>query len=142
MYWTDSGYKPAIWTAKMDGTNPKIVVSSRIEWPTGLALDLPSKRIFWADTKQHSINSVKMDGSQRAVIFPREKNANIEFPFSIDIFEDDIFGITLRSKILFKVNKFGKGNIHIIARNLPVFNHGNFRILQEQKQFLPSGIYI
>jgi len=141
MYWTDSGYKPAIWTAKMDGTNPKIVVSSRIEWPTGLALDLPSKRIFWADTKQHSINSVKMDGSQRAVIFPREKNANIEFPFSIDIFEDDIFGITLRSKILFKVNKFGKGNIHIIARNLPVFNHGNVRILQEQKQFLPSGFY-
>ena len=141
MYWTDSGQLPAIWTAKMDGTNPQIFLSDRLEWPTGLALDLPAKRIFWADTKQRSINSVNMDGSQRAIIFPRVKNPIVDFPFSIDVFEDYVYGVTWRSKVLFKINKFGVGDIQIIASNLPLVDGRVLRILQEQKQLIPEGNY-
>ena len=141
MYWTDSGQLPAIWTAKMDGTNPQIFVSDRLEWPTGLALDLPAKRIFWADTKQRSINSVNMDGSQRAVVFPGVKNPVVDFPFSIDVFEDYVYGVTWRSKILFKMNKFGIGDVQVIASNLPLVDGRVLRILQEQKQVIPEGTY-
>ena len=140
MYWTDSGRIPAIWAAKMDGTKPTIFLSERLERPTGLALDLPAKRIFWADTKQRSINSINMDGSQRAIIYPRVKNPKVDYPFSIDVFEDYIYGVTWRSRILFRMNKFGHGDIEILAKHLPVVDGGSLRILQDKKQFIPQGL--
>ena len=130
---------PAIWTAKMDGTNPKVFLTDRLEWPTGLALDFPAKRIFWADTKQRSINSINLDGSQRAMIFSRVTSSLVDFPFSIDVFEDYIYGVTWRSKVLFKMNKFGKGKVEIIANNLHLFDGRALRVLQDQKQIIPKG---
>lgn len=35
--------------------------------------------------------------------------ADLLHPFSIDIFEDNIYGVTYSKNVLFRVNKFGKG---------------------------------
>ncbi|XP_065051806.1 prolow-density lipoprotein receptor-related protein 1-like isoform X1 [Rhopilema esculentum] len=139
MYWTDLGKQPAIWTAKMDGSSPKIFLSQRVEWPTGLALDLPAKRLYWADTKQRTISAINIDGSGRTVVFSRQNSSLIDHPFTIDVFEDYIYGITWKSKILYKMNKFGKGGVQIIQRLLHTSDTGNFRIVQGQKQLLPAG---
>ena len=124
----------------MDGSSPKIFLSKRVEWPTGLALDLPAKRLYWADTKQRTISAINIDGSGRTVVFSRQNSSLIDQPFTIDVFEDFIYGITWKSKILYKMNKFGKGGVQIIQRLLHTSDMGNFRIVQGQKQFLPAGI--
>ena len=139
MYWTDSGRLPAIWTAKIDGNSPKIFVSDQIEWPTGLAVDLPAKRLYWADTKQRTINAINFDGTQRSLVLGRNSDPQVDYPYLIAIFEDSLYGITWKSKILFKINKFGKGGVTVIERGLRIADTATFRIMQQQLQVLPPG---
>lgn len=124
----------------MDGSSAKIFLSDRLEWPTGLSLDLPAKRVYWADTKQRSINSISMDGSQRTMILSRFTSPIVDYPFSIDVFEDYLYGVTWRSNILFKMNKFGKGIVELIASDLKILDGRGLRVLQDQKHIIPKGM--
>uniref|UniRef100_A0A8C8VKS9 EGF-like domain-containing protein n=1 Tax=Pelusios castaneus TaxID=367368 RepID=A0A8C8VKS9_9SAUR len=66
MYWSEIGDKPQIEQAGMDGSNRKILIEQGLGWPTGIALDLLSWKIFWSDDKLHSIGSANLDGTVAA----------------------------------------------------------------------------
>ena len=51
MYWTAWGTAPYIKHAKIDGSNPKIIVQADLGWPNALAIDTAGNRIFWADAQ-------------------------------------------------------------------------------------------
>ncbi|KAI7794159.1 putative prolow-density lipoprotein receptor-related protein 1 [Triplophysa rosa] len=108
MYWTDWGNHPKIETASMDGTLRQTLVHENIQWPTGLAVDYFNERLYWADVKLSIIGSVRLDGSDPVVAVSNIKN-NLLHPFSIDIFEDYIYGVTYTKNMVFRVNKFGRG---------------------------------
>uniref|UniRef100_A0A3Q4MZE3 EGF-like domain-containing protein n=1 Tax=Neolamprologus brichardi TaxID=32507 RepID=A0A3Q4MZE3_NEOBR len=111
MYWADWGNHPKIETAAMDGTLRQTLVQENIQWPTGtycLAVDYFNERLYWADAKLSVIGSVRLDGSDPVVAVSGIKN-NLLHPFSIDIFEDYIYGVTYINNFVFRVNKFGKG---------------------------------
>lgn len=67
MFWTDWGEKPEIAKANMDGSEDLSLVSNNIGWPNGLAIDFPNERLYWTDAKQYTIESVKLDGTNRRV---------------------------------------------------------------------------
>lgn len=69
MYWTDWGEPAAIVTASMDGTNDKPFVSNDIHWPNGLTIDFPNQRLYWTDAKKMSLESIRLDGTDRRVSF-------------------------------------------------------------------------
>jgi len=52
MYWTDWGLVAKIERSHMDGRNREVLVTSRVTWPNGIALDLPNARLFWTDGKR------------------------------------------------------------------------------------------
>uniref|UniRef100_A0A3B3RZD4 LDL receptor related protein 1 n=1 Tax=Paramormyrops kingsleyae TaxID=1676925 RepID=A0A3B3RZD4_9TELE len=108
MYWADWGNHPKIETAAMDGTMRETLVQDSIQWPTGLAVDYFNERLYWADAKLSVIGSVRLNGSDPVVAVSGLKN-NLHHPFSIDIFEDYIYGVTYVNNFVFRVNKFGKG---------------------------------
>ncbi|XP_028824867.1 low-density lipoprotein receptor-related protein 1-like isoform X2 [Denticeps clupeoides] len=108
MYWADWGNHPKIETAAMDGTLRQTLVHENIQWPTGLAVDYFNERLYWADAKLSVIGSVRLDGSDPVLAVSGLKN-NLLHPFSIDIFEDYIYGVTYINNVVFRVNKFGKG---------------------------------
>uniref|UniRef100_A0A671QVS2 Low density lipoprotein receptor-related protein 1Ab n=1 Tax=Sinocyclocheilus anshuiensis TaxID=1608454 RepID=A0A671QVS2_9TELE len=125
MYWTDWGNHPKIETAAMDGTLRQTLVHENIQWPTGLAVDYFNERLYWADVKLSMIGSVRLDGSDPVVAVSNIKN-NLLHPFSIDIFEDYIYGVTYTNNFVFRVNKFGKGQ----AENLTTgINHATDIVL-------------
>uniref|UniRef100_A0A9J8C7Z3 Low density lipoprotein receptor-related protein 1Ab n=2 Tax=Cyprinus carpio carpio TaxID=630221 RepID=A0A9J8C7Z3_CYPCA len=125
MYWTDWGNHPKIETAAMDGTLRQTLVHENIQWPTGLAVDYFNERLYWADVKLSMIGSVRLDGSDPVVAVSNVKN-NLLHPFSIDIFEDYIYGVTYTNNFVFRVNKFGKGQ----AENLTTgINHATDIVL-------------
>ncbi|XP_005162276.1 low-density lipoprotein receptor-related protein 1 isoform X2 [Danio rerio] len=125
MYWTDWGNHPKIETAAMDGTLRQTLVHENIQWPTGLAVDYFNERLYWADSKLSVISSVRLDGSDPVVAVSNLKN-NLLRPYSIDIFEDYIYGVTHTNNIVFRVNKFGKGQ----AENLTTgINHATDIVL-------------
>ncbi|KAI4823426.1 hypothetical protein KUCAC02_012010 [Chaenocephalus aceratus] len=125
MYWADWGNHPKIETAAMDGTLRQTLVHENIQWPTGLAVDYFNERLYWADAKLSVIGSVRLDGSDPVVSVSGIKN-NLLHPFSIDIFEDYIYGVTYINNIVFRVNKFGKGPMENLTTGI---NHATDIVL-------------
>lgn len=66
MFWSTLG--KGILSASMDGTNRNVIVERGIEWATGLAIDYPSKRIYWADNRKGTIETVLFAGNSRHII--------------------------------------------------------------------------
>lgn len=56
----------------MDGNGRKILVDT-VSWPTGLAVDYPARRLYWADPKALAIDSILLDGRGRQLVhkFPQ-----------------------------------------------------------------------
>lgn len=67
MYWTDWGKPAEIAYSLMDGTNDRPFVVEDIHWPNGLALDYPNQRLYWTDARKMSLESIRLDGTDRRV---------------------------------------------------------------------------
>ncbi|XP_077472512.1 low-density lipoprotein receptor-related protein 2a isoform X9 [Stigmatopora argus] len=108
MYWTDWGRRPKIESAWMDGQSRQVLVGEEdLGWPTGLALDyLNAHRIYWCDSKENIIGSMKPDGTDRKIII----SGDIGNPYSLDLFEGHVYWTTKEKGEVWKTNKFGKGN--------------------------------
>lgn len=63
MYWSEIGGEPQIEQAGLDGSSRKILLSQGLGWPTSIALDQLSWKIFWSDDKFHCIGSANLDGT-------------------------------------------------------------------------------
>lgn len=129
LFWIDWGPFSRIETSFMDGTRRKILVSDGIVWPTSLTLDYPAQRLYWSDPKLQQIESVSFDGKSRHVVkfFSRDQR-----PFKLEVFEDNLFINTYDTHNILKMNKFGQGNITVLAQGLPRLS--DLVIVHEQKQ--------
>lgn len=58
----------AIIVAQMDGSRSRHLVTDGIFAPAGLAIDYPTRRLYWADMKANRIETVKLDGSDRQLV--------------------------------------------------------------------------
>lgn len=47
----------------MDGRRQRVLLAQGLGWPTALALDLPTSRLFWLDEKLGSVGSTHLDGT-------------------------------------------------------------------------------
>ncbi|KAG7253190.1 hypothetical protein CRUP_024801, partial [Coryphaenoides rupestris] len=138
MYWADWGNHPKIETAAMDGTLRQTLVHEHIQWPTGLAVDYFNERLYWADAKLSVIGSVRLDGSDPIIAASGLKNKLLH-PFSIDVFEDYVYGVTYVNNIVFRVNKFGKGPVENLTTGI---NHATDIVLHhryKQPETPPAG---
>lgn len=48
VFWADWGSVPHIGRLTMDG-EASVIVNSSLKWPSALAVDRPSKRVYWGD---------------------------------------------------------------------------------------------
>ncbi|XP_027562762.1 low-density lipoprotein receptor-related protein 1-like, partial [Neopelma chrysocephalum] len=127
MYWSDWGNHPKIETAAMDGTLRETLVQDNIQWPTGLAVDYHNERLYWADAKLSVIGSIRLNGTDPVVAIDNKKG--LSNPFSIDIFEDYIYGVTYHNNRIFKIHKFGHKAVTNLTSGL---NHATDVVLYHQ----------
>ncbi|KAM9759324.1 low-density lipoprotein receptor-related protein 1-like isoform 2-T2 [Menidia menidia] len=130
MYWADWGNHPKIETAAMDGTMRETLIEENIQWPTGLAVDYFNERLYWADAKLSLICSVRLNGSDAVVAVNGIKNS-LHHPFSIDVFEDYVYGVTYLNNYVFRVNKFGKGPVENLTTGM---NHATDIVLHHRNK--------
>ncbi|CAH0551681.1 unnamed protein product [Brassicogethes aeneus] len=128
LFWVDWGPIARIETAHMDGDKRKMLVSSGILWPTGLAIDYPKSRLYWSDPKTMTIECVKFDGTDRQIIHRFNKDMR---PFKLEVFEEYLYVSTYLKHDILRLNKFGKGNITHLVQGLTRVSH--LLILQENK---------
>ncbi|CAH1789469.1 unnamed protein product [Owenia fusiformis] len=107
MYWTNVySRSPSIEAAWMDGSNRTVLVNTKLSSPTGITVDYGmNNRIYWCDSKENLIESMKPDGSDRVVVV----NQGLGHPFSLDVFEQSLYWVSRENGKVMKMDKFGRG---------------------------------
>ena len=67
MFWTDWGTFPRIERANMDGNGRKAIVSTDMQWPNGVTVDIAGSKIYWTDAGKDRIEVADFDGHNRQV---------------------------------------------------------------------------
>ena len=73
----------------MDGTLRKATLTTKKYWPNRLALDIPTKRFYFADSKLDFIDFCNYDGTGRQQVIAN--NHYLLHPHSLSVFEDQIY---------------------------------------------------
>ena len=135
LFISDAGTKPIIFTARLDGSDLKPLISEDMAWPVSLAIDYPARRLYWTDMKKRTIETVRLDGSERMQIVKLEPKMGK--PFKLDVFEDTVFFTTFQFNKILRINKFGNGSYMNIAEEL--MSVTDLVIMQQNKQ---DSVYI
>ncbi|NXT88226.1 LRP8 protein, partial [Anhinga rufa] len=85
MYWSDWGDKAKIEKAGLNGVGRQVLVTDNIEWPNGITLDLLNQRLYWVDSKLHSLSCIDFNGSNRKVLISSVDD--LSHPFGLAVFE-------------------------------------------------------
>nr|XP_018667004.1 low-density lipoprotein receptor-related protein 4 isoform X1 [Ciona intestinalis] len=67
IYWSDVS-KDTISRAEWDGSQEKVIVSSSLDSPAGLAIDWITNKIYWTEAGINRIEVALLDGSMRCVL--------------------------------------------------------------------------
>jgi low density lipoprotein-related protein 2 len=106
VFWTDVGDSPRVEYSWMDGSHRRVLTNDRLGYPSGVTIDvLGQGRVYWADSKLNLIESSKPDGTDRRVVISGE----LWHPFSLDVFEDQVYWATRDTGEIFRQDKFGRG---------------------------------
>ncbi|KAK6195981.1 hypothetical protein SNE40_001294 [Patella caerulea] len=90
LYWTDSTFK-VIKVARKDGTFQKIVISTDLKSPLGIAVHPKRGQIYWTDTgSSPKVEKSFMDGSNRTLIMD-SKNLGSPNHIFIDFVKDRLY---------------------------------------------------
>ncbi|XP_055345561.1 prolow-density lipoprotein receptor-related protein 1-like [Paramacrobiotus metropolitanus] len=130
VFWSDVSGRPRIERARYDGSDRRVLAQASLRYPTGMAIDYANRRLYWADPKTGSVETITLEGRDRRSIkhslFEKEK------PYGIDVFEDELYVSTYSSHSVFKINKWGAGNATLLAKGLR--RPARLLIVQEHKQ--------
>ena len=65
LFYSDWGKNPMIVRIGLDGSNRKNLITDKLHWPNGVAIDQISDRIYWSDAKLDILESADIHGNDR-----------------------------------------------------------------------------
>lgn len=88
MFWSTLDH--GILSASMDGANKQILVDRGIEWATGLTIDHPAQRLYWADHRKGTIETILLNGKSRHIV-TQFKNRSEFFHLLLHFFSPKVY---------------------------------------------------
>ncbi|XP_074835574.1 low-density lipoprotein receptor [Carettochelys insculpta] len=134
MYWTDWGAAAKIAKSGLNGVDSFPLVRVGIEWPNGITLDLVNQRLYWVDSKLHSISSVGVNGESRTTVL--EDEVQLAHPFAVTVFEDKVYWTDILNEAIFSANRLTGANVTRLAEDL--FSPEDLVLYHNLKQ--PAGV--
>ncbi|XP_067839381.1 very low-density lipoprotein receptor isoform X2 [Heptranchias perlo] len=116
VYWSDWGEPAKIEKAGMNGVDRQPLVTRDIQWPNGIALDLVKSRLYWVDSKMHTLSSVNLSGQDRRMVLMSPEF--LAHPFAVAVFEDHVFWTDGVNEAIYGANKFTGADVVLLASNL------------------------
>ncbi|NXY26379.1 LRP2 protein, partial [Atrichornis clamosus] len=114
MYWSEVGSHSCLMEASMDGSRRHVLLAQGLGWPTALALDLPTQRIFWLDEKLGGIGSAHLDGTGVKVL----KLGWVRSPFAAAVCEGQLYWSERKTWSVQQVDKAsGKNRTVLLKRH-------------------------
>jgi low density lipoprotein-related protein 2 len=132
MFWTDWGENPRIERVGMDGSMRKVIVNTKIYWPNGLTIDIPTRRVYFADSKLDYIDFCNYDGSGRQQVLAH--NHYLLHPHSLTVFEDTLYWTDRQLNRVLSCHKYRGINQTVVSHlvSQPLGIHINHPLLQPQ----------
>lgn len=138
LFWTDVGPRPRIEVSDLDGSSRVLFIAKNLLYPTGLSIDSPNKRLYWADPKMGCIETVSLNGLDRTVVKTfgfgnlTSSPTHIELiiiclarllgedkPMFLRVFEDYMYFSTYSTNHVKMLIKFGNESISPLLQSLP-----------------------
>ncbi|XP_042360331.1 low density lipoprotein receptor a [Plectropomus leopardus] len=116
IYWTDWGNPAKIERGGFNGGDRTALVTDNIEWPNGITLDLLNQRLYWVDSKLHTLSSIDVQGgSRRTLIVDEHKLAH---PLGLTVFEERVFWTDVSNSAILSANRLTGDDITPLAEHL------------------------
>ncbi|KAI3360163.1 hypothetical protein L3Q82_014475 [Scortum barcoo] len=116
IYWTDWGNPAKIEKAGLNGGDRNALVTDNIEWPNGITLDLLNQRLYWVDSKLHTLSSIDVQGGgRRTLIIDEHKLAH---PLGLTVFEERVFWTDVSNNAILSANRLTGDDIIPVAEHL------------------------
>ncbi|EYC24639.1 hypothetical protein Y032_0013g2023 [Ancylostoma ceylanicum] len=88
MVWIESyGSRHRIVSANMDGKNIRTLVNNKLEYPTGLSIDLIRSDVYFGDVERQMIERVNMDTKERIVVLTQ----GVHHPYDVRYFNGFLY---------------------------------------------------
>ncbi|NXJ85945.1 VLDLR protein, partial [Trogon melanurus] len=129
LYWSEVGKQPRLMEATMDGSRWHELLAQGLGWPTALALDLPTWRIFWLDEKLGSVGSARLDGTSVKVL----RLGWVQSPFAAAVCEGQLYWSERKAWSVQKLDKTSGKNRTVLLKR-----HGQPHGLQVPSQGIPK----
>lgn len=126
VFWSDWGKEPHIVLAALDGSHMEKIAYNKdpnkqyLLWPNGLTLDLSNdnERLYWIDASLHSIFSCTINRCVTDIRLLAYDVAHIKHPYSITVFENQLYWSDWRNKHIASANKYTGANMTSIIGGL------------------------
>ncbi|XP_038146331.1 low density lipoprotein receptor a isoform X1 [Cyprinodon tularosa] len=116
IYWTDWGNPAKIERGGLNGVDRSALVTDNIVWPNGITLDLLTQRLYWVDSKLHTLSSIDVQGGgRRTLIIDEDKLAH---PLGLTVFEEKVFWTDVSNNAILSANRLTGSDIAPVAEHL------------------------
>ncbi|MBN3302995.1 VLDLR protein, partial [Amia calva] len=115
LFWSDVGRPARIEQAGMDGRNRVALVTSAIQRPVAITLDMPRSLLYWVDSGLRTVSRIGLDGQHRKIVV--ESNGFLDRPFGLAVFEDQVFWADQDTRAIYRANKRSGANVRIMLNN-------------------------
>uniref|UniRef100_A0A4W6F0Z0 Low density lipoprotein receptor a n=1 Tax=Lates calcarifer TaxID=8187 RepID=A0A4W6F0Z0_LATCA len=116
IYWTDWGNPAKIEKAGLNGGDRTALVTDNIVWPNGVTLDLLNQRLYWVDSKLHTLSSIDVQGGGRRTLIIDEHR--LAHPLGLTVFEERVFWTDVSNNAILSANRLTGDNIAPVAEHL------------------------
>uniref|UniRef100_A0A8C4QT80 LDL receptor related protein 8 n=1 Tax=Eptatretus burgeri TaxID=7764 RepID=A0A8C4QT80_EPTBU len=116
VYWSDWGKRAVIERVGMDGQGREKIVSDGVAWPNGLVIDSTKLRLYWVDSKLHSLSSIDLEGHSRRLVL--HSPSLLGHPISIALFEDEVYWTDGETEAVMRANKFTGFSVNRLVEGL------------------------
>uniref|UniRef100_A0A914XXG2 EGF-like domain-containing protein n=1 Tax=Panagrolaimus superbus TaxID=310955 RepID=A0A914XXG2_9BILA len=124
LYWSVQEPFAVIESAHLDGTFRSTLISTDIYEPQSIVVDDFNRRIYWIDIQKGSIESARLDGSDRRMIrkYGYKNGKLLDRPTSFDIFDDYFYILGQPGGSVWRTHKFGIDKNDTIVRKVRANN--------------------
>lgn len=126
-----------IYFGSMDGAEKKRLITENIEFASGLAIDHPSRRLYWCDLRKSTIETSKLDGTDRHIVRKFDEIDSISqlpvSPLKLDVFEDELF-VVMTNQTIYKLNKFNWRDHEELNHNSHQFKASRIKVMHMLKR--------
>uniref|UniRef100_A0A3Q2XRQ0 Low density lipoprotein receptor a n=1 Tax=Hippocampus comes TaxID=109280 RepID=A0A3Q2XRQ0_HIPCM len=116
VYWTDWGNPAKIEKGGLNGGDRFALVTDSIVWPNGVTLDLLNQRLYWVDSKLHTLSSIDVQGGGRHTLIMDEHK--LSHPLALTVFEERVFWTDVGNNAIFSANRLTGQDIVPVAEHL------------------------